>query len=97
MLSYVIGVVLTLFTQIDLSTFLTLTDQDLKELGISTFGARRKMLLAIADLNKQPSLISSKTIRNANNNGSGGNAFRDGGPLVMGPRRHDIASQSGRW
>lgn len=34
--------------QIDLATFLTLTDQDLRELGISTFGARRKMLLAIA-------------------------------------------------
>jgi len=34
--------------QIDLTTFLTLTDDDLKELGIVTFGARRKMLLAIA-------------------------------------------------
>ncbi len=34
--------------KIDLSTFLTLTDHDLKELGISTFGARRKMLMAIA-------------------------------------------------
>jgi len=34
--------------QIDLVTFLTLTDQDLKDLGISTFGARRKMLTAIA-------------------------------------------------
>lgn len=36
------------FPQIDLQTFLTLTDQDLKELGITTFGARRKMLLAIS-------------------------------------------------
>lgn len=34
--------------QIDLATFLTMTDQDLRELGITTFGARRKMLLAIA-------------------------------------------------
>ena len=34
--------------QIDLPTFLTLTDRDLRELGISTFGARKKMLLAIA-------------------------------------------------
>uniref|UniRef100_A0A9J7Z0T0 BicC family RNA binding protein 1 n=1 Tax=Cyprinus carpio carpio TaxID=630221 RepID=A0A9J7Z0T0_CYPCA len=33
--------------EIDLQTFLTLTDQDLKELGITTFGARRKMLLKI--------------------------------------------------
>uniref|UniRef100_A0A452HMU1 SAM domain-containing protein n=1 Tax=Gopherus agassizii TaxID=38772 RepID=A0A452HMU1_9SAUR len=36
--------------EIDLQTFLTLTDQDLKELGITTFGARRKMLLAISDV-----------------------------------------------
>jgi hypothetical protein len=34
--------------QIDLATFLTLTETDLRELGITTFGARRKMLLAIA-------------------------------------------------
>jgi len=85
------------FPQIDLSTFLTLTDQDLKELGISTFGARRKMLLAIADLNKQPSLISSKMVRSGNNSGNSIGAFRDGGAILMGPRRHDIASQSGRW
>lgn len=38
--------------QIDLQTFLTLTDQDLKELGITTFGARRKMLLAISGTNR---------------------------------------------
>ncbi|XP_035670105.1 protein bicaudal C homolog 1-like [Branchiostoma floridae] len=38
--------------EIDIQTFMTLTDQDLKELGITTFGARRKMLLAISDLNK---------------------------------------------
>ena len=36
-----------LIFQIDLGTFVTLTDQDLKELGITTFGARRKMLMAI--------------------------------------------------
>jgi hypothetical protein len=31
-----------------MSTFLTLNDNDLKELGITTFGARRRMLTAIA-------------------------------------------------
>jgi len=31
-----------------MASFLTLTDADLKELGITTFGARRKLLLAIA-------------------------------------------------
>lgn len=34
--------------QIDYQTFLTLSDEDLKEVGVSTFGARRKMLLAIS-------------------------------------------------
>lgn len=34
--------------QIDYQTFLTLSDEDLKEVGVFTFGARRKMLLAIA-------------------------------------------------
>lgn len=43
-----IGYRLLFHPQIDLQTFLTLTDQDLKELGITTFGARRKMLLAIS-------------------------------------------------
>ena len=38
---------LLLIFQIDLATFATLNDQDLKELGISTMGARKKMLLAI--------------------------------------------------
>ncbi|KAL8619173.1 hypothetical protein ACOMHN_049955 [Nucella lapillus] len=38
--------------EIDFSTFLTLNEEDLKELGIGTFGARRKMMLVIADLNK---------------------------------------------
>lgn len=46
--------------QIDLATFITLSDQDLKELGISTFGARRKMLLAIAG--KDLLLNSANTI-----------------------------------
>ncbi|XP_064181945.1 bicaudal C homolog 2 isoform X2 [Anguilla rostrata] len=38
--------------EIDFQTFLTLSDEDLKEVGVSTFGARRKMLLAISDLSK---------------------------------------------
>ena len=43
-----ISAVLWCCWQIDMASFLTLTDTDLKELGITTFGARRKMLLAIA-------------------------------------------------
>ena len=48
--------------EIDLSTFLTLTDQDLRELGVSTFGARRKMLLAITDLNKRKSMMNNNDV-----------------------------------
>lgn len=39
---------LSVLTQIDYQTFLTLSEEDLKEVGVSTFGARRKMLLAIS-------------------------------------------------
>jgi hypothetical protein len=31
--------------EVDLSTFLTLTETDMRELGVTTFGARRKMLM----------------------------------------------------
>ncbi|XP_038848485.1 bicaudal C homolog 2 [Salvelinus namaycush] len=44
--------------EIDFQTFMTLSDEDLKEVGVSTFGARRKMLLAISDLNKSKRKLS---------------------------------------
>lgn len=31
-----------------MNAFLTMTDADLKELGVNTFGARRKLLVAIS-------------------------------------------------
>ncbi|XP_039627497.1 protein bicaudal C homolog 1 [Polypterus senegalus] len=77
--------------EIDLQTFLTLTDQDLKELGITTFGARRKMLLAISELNKnRRKLFDPPNIRSS---------FLDGGASGRLPRQFhsDIASVSGRW
>ncbi|XP_062858722.1 protein bicaudal C homolog 1 [Trichomycterus rosablanca] len=77
--------------EIDLQTFLTLTDQDLKELGITTFGARRKMLLAISDLNKNHrKLFEPANIRSS---------FLEGGASGRLPRQFhaDIASVSGRW
>ncbi|XP_056626532.1 protein bicaudal C homolog 1 isoform X2 [Triplophysa dalaica] len=77
--------------EIDLQTFLTLTDQDLKELGITTFGARRKMLLAISELNKnRRKLFESPNIRSS---------FLEGGASGRLPRQFhtDIASVSGRW
>ncbi|XP_051968023.1 protein bicaudal C homolog 1-like [Xyrauchen texanus] len=77
--------------EIDLQTFLTLTDQDLKELGITTFGARRKMLLAISELNKNwRKLFEPPNIRSS---------FLEGGASGRLPRQFhtDIASVSGRW
>lgn len=76
--------------EIDLATFLTLTDQDLKELGISTFGARRKMLLAIADLNKR------RTLQQAHPGHNSHPFTPNGAPSIM-SRRPDLASLSGRW
>jgi protein bicaudal C len=72
--------------EIDLVTFLTLTEQDLKELGISTFGARRKMLNAITDINKRQTLLQVVPRLP--------NTFRDIGHTT---HRRDLASQSGRW
>ncbi|XP_036402787.1 protein bicaudal C homolog 1-A-like [Megalops cyprinoides] len=77
--------------EIDLQTFLTLTDPDLKELGISTFGARRKMLLAISELNKnRRKLFEPPNIRSS---------FLEGGASGRLPLQFhsDIASVSGRW
>uniref|UniRef100_A0A674EIT2 BicC family RNA binding protein 1 n=1 Tax=Salmo trutta TaxID=8032 RepID=A0A674EIT2_SALTR len=51
--------------EIDLQTFLTLTDQDLKELGITTFGARRKMLLAISGVNDYGNVQTLCVLRGA--------------------------------
>ncbi|XP_044759257.1 protein bicaudal C [Coccinella septempunctata] len=39
--------------EIDLTTFATLNDEDLAKIGVRAFGARKKMLLAIAELNKR--------------------------------------------
>ncbi|XP_049826677.1 protein bicaudal C [Aethina tumida] len=45
--------------EIDLGTFVSLNDQDLVEIGINAFGARRKMLLAISEMNKRASPFSA--------------------------------------
>uniref|UniRef100_A0A665VCN4 SAM domain-containing protein n=1 Tax=Echeneis naucrates TaxID=173247 RepID=A0A665VCN4_ECHNA len=76
--------------EIDLQTFLTLTDQDLKELGITTFGARRKMLLAISELNKNRRKLFEPPIRSS---------FLEGGASGRLSRQFhaDMASVSGRW
>ncbi|MCI4382345.1 hypothetical protein PGIGA_G00013840 [Pangasianodon gigas] len=77
--------------EIDLQTFVTLTDPDLKELGITTFGARRKMLLAISELNKsRRELFEPSNMRTS---------FLEGGVNSRLARHFhaDMASVSGRW
>uniref|UniRef100_H3DI12 BicC family RNA binding protein 1 n=1 Tax=Tetraodon nigroviridis TaxID=99883 RepID=H3DI12_TETNG len=76
--------------EIDLQTFLTLTDQDLKELGITTFGARRKMLLAISELNKSRRKLLEPPARSSSlEGGASGRLSRQ--------FHADVASLSGRW
>ncbi|KAM9356873.1 bicaudal C homolog 2 [Symphorus nematophorus] len=77
--------------EIDYQTFLTLSDEDLKEVGVSTFGARRKMLLAISDLNKSKRRLSdTPTVKPG---------YLEGGASGRLPRIMDleIAAQSNRW
>ena len=48
-------IVMTLFHrhEIDLPTFASLTDEELKEIGIPTFGARKKLLLLARETRKK--------------------------------------------
>ena len=39
--------------EVDLHTFATLTDEELKEIGIPTFGARKKLLLLARETKKK--------------------------------------------
>ncbi|PWA23714.1 hypothetical protein CCH79_00006094 [Gambusia affinis] len=77
--------------EIDYQTFLTLSDEDLKEIGISTFGARRKMILAISELNKsKTSLSDAQPLKPG---------YLEGGASGRLPRilDLDVAVQSNRW
>ncbi|XP_008282794.1 bicaudal C homolog 2 [Stegastes partitus] len=77
--------------EIDYHTFLTLSDEDLKEVGVSTFGARRKMLLAISDLNKSKRRLSDTPAVKP--------GYLEGGASGRLPRIMDVevAAQSNRW
>ncbi|XP_072252532.1 bicaudal C homolog 2 [Leuresthes tenuis] len=77
--------------EIDYQTFLTLSDEDLKEVGVSTFGARRKMLIAISDLNKSKRRLSDAPAVKS--------GYLEGGASGRLPRIMDVevASQSNRW
>ncbi|KAL3972977.1 propionyl-CoA synthetase [Sarotherodon galilaeus] len=77
--------------EIDYQTFLTLSDEDLKEVGVSTFGARRKMLLAISELNKSKRRLSDTPAVKP--------GYLEGGASGRLPRIMDVeaAAQSNRW
>ncbi|XP_035017587.1 bicaudal C homolog 2 [Hippoglossus stenolepis] len=77
--------------EIDYQTFLTLSDEDLKEVGVSTFGARRKMLLAISDLTKSKRRLSDTPAVKP--------GYLEGGASGRLPRIMDleVAAQSNHW
>ncbi|KAM4554872.1 bicaudal C homolog 2 isoform 2-T2 [Odontesthes bonariensis] len=77
--------------EIDYQTFLTLSEEDLKEVGVSTFGARRKMLIAISDLNKSKRRLSDAPAVKS--------GYLEGGASGRLPRIMDVevAAQSNRW
>ncbi|XP_069577419.1 bicaudal C homolog 2 isoform X1 [Brachyistius frenatus] len=77
--------------EIDYQTFLTLSDEDLKEVGVSTFGARRKMLIAISDLNRNKRRLSDTPAVKP--------GYLEGGASGRLPRIMDVevAAQSNRW
>ncbi|XP_052005433.1 bicaudal C homolog 2 [Xyrauchen texanus] len=76
--------------EIDYQTFLTLSDEDLKEVGVSTFGARRKMILAISDLSKKRKFPEAPTVKSG---------YLEGGASGRLPRimDEDVAAKSNRW
>ncbi|XDV37704.1 hypothetical protein PO909_007267, partial [Leuciscus waleckii] len=76
--------------EIDYQTFLTLSDEDLKEVGVNTFGARRKMILAITDLSKKRTFPEAPTVKAG---------YLEGGASGRLPRimDEDLAAKSNRW
>ncbi|XP_053497911.1 bicaudal C homolog 2 isoform X2 [Ictalurus furcatus] len=77
--------------EIDYQTFLTLSEEDLKEVGVSTFGARRKMLMAISDLTKSKiKLPEAPTVKPG---------YLEGGASGRLPRimDEDVAAKSNCW
>ncbi|XP_072529688.1 bicaudal C homolog 2 isoform X2 [Salminus brasiliensis] len=77
--------------EIDYQTFFTLSEEDLKEVGVSTFGARRKMLLAISDLNKSKIKLPDAPVVKS--------GYLEGGASGRLPRimDEDVAAKSNRW
>lgn len=87
--------------EVDLPTFMTLTEEDLKELGINTLGARKKMLLTIQGLKNNRNVEAKQSNPGPAERASPSQSlFSDNSfsPLPF-YRRHPcgIASKSGKW
>eukprot|EP00118_Oscarella_pearsei_P008807 m.47182 g.47182 ORF g.47182 m.47182 type:complete len:892 (+) comp33767_c0_seq5:56-2731(+) len=84
--------------EVDLNTFLSLGEQDLKELGVEMFGARKKMLLAIADFQGQPFKATATSPADSSGLAVGGPTSRKRSPYDRAVGSHrDVMSMSGRW
>ncbi|EDV22128.1 uncharacterized protein TRIADDRAFT_59310 [Trichoplax adhaerens] len=76
--------------EVDLQTFSTLTDADLKELGITTFGARRKMVTAISDIRKQnQQKVSLELATDSGKNGTSSSYMNDVSASLAGSVGYD--------
>uniref|UniRef100_A0A672SRA3 Protein bicaudal C homolog 1-B-like n=1 Tax=Sinocyclocheilus grahami TaxID=75366 RepID=A0A672SRA3_SINGR len=75
---------------IDYQTFLTLSDEDLKEVGVNTFGARRKMILAITDLSKKRKFPEVSSMKSGYLEGGASGRL----PWIM---NEDAAAKSNHW
>uniref|UniRef100_A0A3Q1JQ98 SAM domain-containing protein n=1 Tax=Anabas testudineus TaxID=64144 RepID=A0A3Q1JQ98_ANATE len=87
--------------EVDMEAFLTLTDGDLKELGIKTDGPRQQILAAISELNAgkgRERQILQETIHNFQSSfgSSASNPRQAGEPPPTGWMRHQIRSSNRR-
>uniref|UniRef100_A0A671L9J5 Bicaudal C homolog 2 n=1 Tax=Sinocyclocheilus anshuiensis TaxID=1608454 RepID=A0A671L9J5_9TELE len=78
-----------IFQQQEVNTQPTHT-HDLKEVGVSTFGARRKMILAITDLNKKRKFPETSSVKSGYLEGGASGRL----PWIM---NEDVAAKSNRW
>ncbi|KPJ12868.1 Protein bicaudal C [Papilio machaon] len=77
--------------ELDMSTFASLNEADLVEIGVTAFGARRKMLLTIAELQKQ-----AATFKGGATPGGGGGGGSGERALVHSPQ-YDLQPLQDKW
>ncbi|XP_050697368.1 protein bicaudal C homolog 1-like isoform X2 [Eriocheir sinensis] len=83
--------------EVDLNMFMTLEDHDLKELGITIFGHRKRILMAIKEMSCKLSLFGSGVGGRSTNRGLGGVVSRVDhrlNPSTLGPSTVPSGSSS---